>query len=134
MGVTPTAAVEILLGLPLVHLYVESKASWATWRLNNAAVNFQLVYTMRITKFLRDIKNDTMLERPSDIMKTTHNYNLPCSIIFPRIEDCDQIQVELLSPEINYFTNGAKTDEGVGIQKFPDRLAVLKAMQPKNGL
>ncbi|KAJ8966512.1 hypothetical protein NQ317_010498 [Molorchus minor] len=68
---TPSAAMEILLDLPPLHIFMEREARWATYRLHQASSSMLQATTMEQNRLIDDIKSHSILSMPSDIVAGT---------------------------------------------------------------
>jgi hypothetical protein len=79
-GILGTAAIEVLLGLPLLHLQVEAEAK-AGLRFNDQwkpkSESFERAY------ITQDMKKEPILQMGSDKMNSRHVYEKPFTTRFP---------------------------------------------------
>lgn len=119
MRTSPTAALQVMLGLPPLHLVVREEAALATFRLE---VSGTLSNDSRIkhTRLKEDaIKQQPMMASPNDRTLKTHcfqkHYNIELTA-----EMCDYSGPK----ELRIYTDGSKTDDGTGVGVFSDDLNI----------
>jgi ribonuclease HI len=113
MRTTPTAALDVMLGLPPLHLVLEARArscairlatvdSWGCWN--------QSAYHCELTKLLQ--KNKNYWSNPDKIIGKYNFQRLFDTIINDRDTQFDFNNVA--SDAIIWYTDGSKNDEGAG--------------------
>lgn len=115
---TPTAAMEALLGLTPLHIYLQGEARWATYRLHQAAVSRPQSCHMEGTALLRDIMSRDLLCMPSDVMPRTISHVQTYKITLPTREDWLREERNLVRADVCLYTDGSKTKDGVGAGIF----------------
>jgi hypothetical protein len=106
MKMTPTPAMEVLLGLPALHVMIEAKAQAGIYRLmcnqqwKPKSTNFGH------TKKSRDMEHKPILQMGTDRMLARHAYHTPFTVKF--LDKCD-------------WQNGFNPDNKGGLGWYKDR-------------
>ncbi|KAJ8968113.1 hypothetical protein NQ317_002439 [Molorchus minor] len=111
---TPSAAMEILLDLPPLHIFMEREARWATYRLHQASSSMLQATTMEQNRLIDDIKSHSILSMPSDVMPSRTSSNLYYKVLFPKRDEWECNKDALQKADSCWFTDGSKTPEGTG--------------------
>ncbi|KAJ8983160.1 hypothetical protein NQ317_016259 [Molorchus minor] len=111
---TPSAAMEILLDLPPLHIFMEREARWATYRLHQASSSMLQATTMEQNRLIDDIKSHSILSMPSDVMPSRTSSNLYYKVLFPKRDEWERNKDALQKADSCWFTDGSKTPEGTG--------------------
>ncbi|KAJ8974399.1 hypothetical protein NQ317_011243 [Molorchus minor] len=111
---TPSAAMEILLDLPPLHIFMEREARWATYRLHRASSSMLQATTMEQNRLIDDIKSHSILSMPSDVMPSRTSSNLYYKVLFPKRDEWERNKDALQKADSCWFTDGSKTPEGTG--------------------
>jgi hypothetical protein len=110
----PSAAMEVLLGLPPLHLQVEAESMIGSYRLH---CNEQWKHKSEgfgHAHMARDVKKDPILQMVSDKIIPKHVYEKPFTIRFSdRSEWKKGFQSDTIGGLI-WFTDGSKTKKGTG--------------------
>ncbi|KAJ8984985.1 hypothetical protein NQ317_016896, partial [Molorchus minor] len=109
---TPSAAMEILLDLPPLHIFMEREARWATYRLHQASSSMLQATTMEQNRLIDDIKSHSILSMPSDVMPSRTSSNLYYKVLFPKRDEWERYKDALQKADSCWFTDGSKTPEG----------------------
>ncbi|KAJ8976491.1 hypothetical protein NQ317_018435 [Molorchus minor] len=113
---TPSAAMEILLDLPPLHIFMEREARWATYRLHQASSSMLQATTMEQNRLIDDIKSHSILSMPSDVMPSRTSSNLYYKVLFPKRDEWERNKDALQKADSCWFTDGSKTPEGTGAE------------------
>jgi ribonuclease HI len=113
MRTTPTAALDVILGLPPLHLVMEARARSCTIRL--ASIDLwgtwnQTTHHCKLTKYLQE--NTNYWSNPDKIIGK-FNFKKPFNVI---INDRDTLfdLNNVASDALIWFTDGSKSEEGAG--------------------
>lgn len=113
---TPTAAMELLLGIPPLHIFLEREALKTTYRMYHTN-GYQVDGKRNAegSKLLEFVTAHGVLGMPTDLMPKTHTTSaLPYTVAFPKREEWEQNESALQKADLCLFTDGSKTDSGVG--------------------
>ncbi|KAJ8910685.1 hypothetical protein NQ315_015393 [Exocentrus adspersus] len=113
---TPSAALEILLDLPPLHIYLESEARWAIYRNRQLAINLPQTNIMEHSRMLEGIESHSVLGMVSDGLPARINLDLPYNIPLPERDEWEQNRTDLLRADSCWYTDSSKTTEGAGAQ------------------
>ncbi|KAJ8918712.1 hypothetical protein NQ315_015032 [Exocentrus adspersus] len=111
---TPSAALEILLDLPPLHIYLERETRWATYRNRQLAINLPQTNIIEHNKMLEGIENHSVMGMVSDELPGRINLDLPYNILLPGRDEWDWNRTDLLRADSYWYTDGSKTPEGAG--------------------
>lgn len=113
---TPTAAMEVLLGITPLHIHLQSEATKTTYRLYHSTNGTLAINNIRMeqTELLDEILNHSTLAMPSDLMPKTTSYTKPYSVTIPDRKEWEQSRMELEKADICMYTDGSKMPSGVG--------------------
>ncbi|KAJ8913420.1 hypothetical protein NQ315_017163 [Exocentrus adspersus] len=109
---TPSAALEILLDLPPLHIYLEREARWATYRNRHLAINLPQTNIMEHNRMLEGIESHSVLGMVSDGLPVRINLDLPYNILLPGRDEWERNRTDLLRADSCWYTDGSKTPEG----------------------
>ena len=115
MRSTPTSALEVLLKLPPLDIYIESVARNTTYRLmkiSNYEVNKW--FMKGHCELRKEMGKNVLVEMPSDMMTPHFNFKKPFKIRIPTREDWETRSSQLVNGDIIWYTDGSKTPDGVG--------------------
>lgn len=115
ISTTPTAALEVLLDMPPLHIHIQKEAARTAYRLKQMSICMPQDIILEATSGSEVIRTQEVLGMISDIMPTTINTSLPFETISPDREDWAQKEAELLAADIGCFTDGSRTEQGTGI-------------------
>jgi hypothetical protein len=114
MKMTPTAAMEVLLGIPPLHVMIEAEAQAGIYRLmcnqqwKPKSTNFGHI------KKSRDMEHEPILQKGSDRMVPRYAYHKPFTVKFP--DKCEWQNG--FNPNnkggLVWYTEGSKTNKGTG--------------------
>ncbi|XP_069357560.1 uncharacterized protein [Maniola hyperantus] len=112
MSTSPGAALEALLNLPPLFLYLMKEARMGMYRLiSQGKVNW-------LSKTLRDLQNSVLeipvLGMPSDTMIPKYNFQRSFSVEIPDREDWTNNKITWPSGCLKWFTDGSKSGKDVG--------------------
>ena len=112
MRTTPTAALEAMLGLTPIHLYIQRVAA-------NNALKYACLNATGATRghmaIIRKIRNWEYLIRCTDLQKKEKNFDKNFEVtILPR-ENWSLEALNIERKSINWYTDGSKTGEGTGL-------------------
>ena len=119
MKSTPTAALEIILGITPLDIHIKTEARCSASRMNANGEWKQHPGKIGHTK-ITDIINDELLEMQTDQMNAIYNFEKPFSI------RCDSdlwtkgIPASL-AEGLTWYTDGSKTADGAGAGIFGER-------------
>jgi hypothetical protein len=83
MKTTPTAAIEVLLGLPPLHVIIEVEAQAGIYRLMCNQQWKPKSTNLGYTKKSRDMEHQPILQMGSDRMLPRYAYHKPFTLKFP---------------------------------------------------
>jgi hypothetical protein len=83
MKMTPTAAMEVLLGLPPLHVMIEAEAQAGIYRLMCNQQWKPKSTDFGHTKKSRDMEHEPILQMGSDMMLVRYAYHKPFTVKFP---------------------------------------------------
>lgn len=119
MRTTPTAALEAILGLPPLHLFIQQEATMAAVRLK--ALDLWGKRVTQHTALLEELNNELPITKAI-------NDRVPKQFIFDkkyRIQLHEDHRCEGLCPtELRIFTDGSKTGTGTGAGIFSEDLNI----------
>jgi hypothetical protein len=114
MKTTPTAAMEVLLGLPPLHVMIEAKAQGGIYRLmcnqqwKPKSTNFGH------TKKSQDMEHEPILQMGCDRMLPRYAYHKPFTVKFPdKCEWQNGFKPDNKGGPV-WYTDGSKTNKGTG--------------------
>lgn len=114
---TPGAALNAILNLPPLDIFIKGEAIKACWRLKRSGFWFTVPWC--ISDIVLDIPLDTnLLEMPSDAMTTEVVTRRNFEVSFPDIQDWLTPGSEPGLESDRIFTDGSKTDRGSGAGVF----------------
>lgn len=118
---TPTLAMEVLLGLTPLDILIQGEAQKAAYRLVNMEQDIPFIWFERgHSSIIREIKQDTVMSRPSDLMTPSFNFVLPYKTIIPTERDWTESHHTLLRGDSIWYTDGSKHEDGTGAGVFSD--------------
>jgi hypothetical protein len=110
----PTAAIEVLLGLPPLHLQLEAEARAGIYRLHCSEQWKPKSKGFGNAHMTQDMEKEPILQMESDNMIQRHVYSKPLTVRFPdRSELKDGFQPDRKGGLI-WYTNGSRTNKGTG--------------------
>lgn len=116
---TPTVALERLLNLPPLDIFIEGEARNSSYRLlwigNNYTNNW---FENGHSRILHDLKRDDFLGMPSDLMIPKFNFDIPFSTKIPSLEEWMNPNQHFLNGDVVWFTDGSKNVNGLGAGIF----------------
>ena len=118
MSTTPTAAVEAMLDLPPLHLFIKQEAATTAVRLNTLQLwsNARLPHTAIMDKFVEDLPQLVAV-----------NDRIPKQFVFDKkykIQLHESPNEGLCPTDVRIFTDGSKTDTGTGAGVFSEDLNI----------
>ena len=114
MRTTPTAAMEVLLNLPPLHIYVEGEARVGRYRLQCGGMWDSSSCDYGHQKFGRDMILDTILEMGTDKMIPTLCFNKPVTVSITERGEWTEGTQPIPKDGLVWFTDGSKTNDGTG--------------------
>lgn len=119
MRTTPTAALEAMLGLPPLHLFVKQEAASSAVRLKS--LKLWKATTTPHAKILEEAESDlTMLKAVSDKINKQYVFDKKYRIQLHEGNLCEGLNLE----DLRIFTDGSKTDTGTGAGVFSEDLNI----------
>jgi len=117
MRTTPTAALEILLNLPPLHLFMKSQAKMMNYKLST---HEKFYYRKLTDEYLDKEQNlDSVLKnKDSDFMLPKYNFDTQFNITIPSRSEWQLNQIDKAVDAIKYYTDGSKTELGTGFGIF----------------
>jgi ribonuclease HI len=113
MKTAPTAAIEVLLGLPPLHLAIKAQAG--TYRLScNEQWKPKTIRYGHAGK-IRDMMKETILQMGADKMIPMHTFNKPFTTWLPDRSEWGKGMLPLKKGEHIWYTDGSKTNEGTRV-------------------
>ncbi|KAJ8917067.1 hypothetical protein NQ315_012986 [Exocentrus adspersus] len=109
---TPSAALEILLGLPPLHIYLKREARWTAYRNRQLAINLPQTNIMEHNIMLESIQSHSVLGMVSDGLPARINLDLPYNILLPGRDEWERNRTDLLRADSCWYTDSSKTPEG----------------------
>jgi ribonuclease HI len=117
MSTTPTAALEVLLGLPPLHLVVKREARLATYKNLTGNVKVDAGPTHRALE--EEIRNHESLGVLFvDDMTAEYDFEKKFRTVFPTRQEWTMEQPVFEPESLVYYTDGSKMDDGVGSGVF----------------
>ena len=109
---TPTAAIEVLLNLPPLHIFIQGEARSVMHRLIHNQQHVSKTHNADNRKLIKELKTHNIMGQPIDATATRYSFHNKFNVIIPDREDWKKgvpIQAEAI-----WYTDGSKTSEGVG--------------------
>ncbi|XP_072161372.1 retrovirus-related Pol polyprotein from type-1 retrotransposable element R1 [Bemisia tabaci] len=123
---TPTAAMEVMLGLPPLHLAVKGEAVAGAFRLKTNSLDGKL--RPRHQSLCESPSFPPALHMVSDQMKTTYNFDIPYRLRISEGEGNQKmVDDALAASEVSYFTDGSKSGDKTGAAVYGNKNCKLKA-------
>nr|XP_018908153.1 PREDICTED: ribonuclease H-like [Bemisia tabaci] len=123
---TPTAAMEVMLGLPPLHLAVKGEAVAGAFRLKTNSFDGKL--RPRHQSLCESPSFPPALHMVSDQMKTTYNFDIPYRLRISEGEGNQKmVDDALAASEVSYFTDGSKSGDKTGAAAYGNKNCKLKA-------
>lgn len=115
MSTTPTAAMETLLGLPPLHLVVESEALSAAYRLRINGHGNTCPRAGYHTEIFKQIHEHDVLTMPSDKIQTIQIFHKPYRVTIP-MEGVEKMKEKIDKQDGTiWYTDGSKTEKSTGV-------------------
>ena len=112
MRSTPTVALEALLGLSPLHLFMKSEAKVFNYKLNIHPDS--TIQKLTYTSLNKEQENDNILRiKESDIMLPKYNFEFPYQVTIPSREEWASKSYDE-QEGTKFFTDGSKTEHGTG--------------------
>ena len=112
MRTTPTAAMQVLLNLPPLHIFVRAEARSVRYRLIQGQPPITQSHGAEHQRLVKELKENPITGMPSDAMAIKYNFNKSYKIVIPDREDWKNGPP--VRAETVWYTDGSKTEEGVG--------------------
>jgi hypothetical protein len=115
MRTAPTAAIEVLLGLPPLHFKTEAEAQVGICRLDcNEQRKPKPLWYEHISKS-RDMMRESILQMGTDEMiLPRYAFHKPLTVTLPDRNEWDRGNVPLGRRGLIWYMDGSKTNEGTG--------------------
>jgi ribonuclease HI len=119
MVTTPSAALEALLNLPPLHIFVEKEARATAYklRINNPSIGTRRTGS---SKAFEDLPNGSIFYARPDGMPLKYDFDKPFSVVVPDRSQWETGQA-LPSQGLLWFTDGSKTSTGTGAGVYGHR-------------
>lgn len=114
ISTTPSVAMEILLDIPPLHIFVEREARLAMYRFYHTACQMPKSDIGGGSGLLPDIMAEEVLQMTADIMITRTRYEMPYTVLIYNRDEWVQNQTALTRADSCWYTDGSKTNAGVG--------------------
>lgn len=112
MTTTPTAALEVILGLPPLHLRVRMEALRGGYRLYT---NSELHPPWEgHTSILRGILENETLNMRADKIKKIYHFSKPFEVVIPTRDDWSENRTKSMMDGTVLYTDGSKTSDTTG--------------------
>jgi ribonuclease HI len=127
---TPTRALEILTGIPPLHLRIEAEARNAAYRLNRSNMWFASANTQRHTSIWNEMKENPIFTMPSDKCLPRYNFTQRFETTIPSREAWQTTEMNSIdcqsSNESIWFTDGSLKEgkSGAGICEIGSEVAL----------
>ena len=125
MRTTPTIALEALLNLPPIHIYVQKEAAMTAFRDANRLQLKPGNFKGHLEIF-ELFSNQMESNKISDIMTVRHNFELPFEVIIP--ERSEWLSGNLENQAIVFYTDGSRKEGKVGIGVTGPGIRLSKAL------
>jgi hypothetical protein len=114
MRTAPTAAIEVLLGLPPLHLKMEAETRVRIYRLSCNELWRPKSLRCGHTSIARDMIKEPVLHMGTDKMIPTYAFHEPFTVKLPSRSEWDRGFVPIQQGGLIWYTDGSKTSEGTG--------------------
>lgn len=112
MKTTPTRAIEVLLNLPPLPIFIQGEARAVACRLSKGQQPISKLHGAAHLKQIEELENDQILGMPSDRMLLKYSFEKNFKV---NIHDRDTWKEgPPIQAEIAWYTDGSKTNDGVG--------------------
>lgn len=108
----PTAALEVLLDLPPLHIFIQGEARSVVHRLMQGPTPISLQHGTEHQRLHLEMKADPILGMPTDTMVPRYNFNKNFQTVIPDREDWKDSPP--ISSQSIWYTDGSKTEQGAG--------------------
>lgn len=112
MRTTPTAALEVLLNLPPLHIHIQGEARSVNHRLLQNQVSISQTHGTKYQRLIDELKADPLTGMPGDAMVQRYSFEKKYTVIIPERESW-KIGLPVKAGSI-WYTDGSKTEKGVG--------------------
>lgn len=112
MRTTPTAAMEVLLNLPPLHIFIQKEARSIRYRLLQGHAPISQQHGSDHLKLYEELRADPLLGMHSDSMIPRYSYEKNFKVQIPGREAWEEGPP--VRAELALYTDGSKTEEGVG--------------------
>lgn len=127
MTTTPTAALEILLSLTPISLFVRQEADLAAERLYRTGRWIAQSSEVGHAKLLADLKREFReMEMPSDYMPTKYCFDEGFRVLFPQRSDWESGTP--VTGDIEVYTDGSKADGNAGAGIYSEEMGYKVSM------
>lgn len=112
MSTTPTAALEVIVGLPPLQTHIIGVARSVTYRLMHTQKPINKMHGKEYQRLTKELEADPILGMPGDAMVKRYNFQKKFTVTISDHEGWREgIPIQASS---TWFTDGSKTSEGVG--------------------
>ena len=117
---TPTSAMETLLDLPPLHLFIKKEAKITNYTFSVDENNLMKSYTCKILD--KEQKQDEILNIPiSDKMSMKFNFEPKFKVKFPKREEWLNNEITFTESSVVYFTDGSKFNNNTGAGVYGEK-------------
>jgi hypothetical protein len=111
MRTAPTAAIEVFLGLPPLHLKIEAEALAGIYRLScNEQWRLKSLWCGHMNK-AQDMMREPILQMGTDKITPRYAFHKPFTVRLPDRSDWDRGTVPIGKRGLIWYTDGSKTNE-----------------------
>jgi hypothetical protein len=114
MKMTPTAAMEVILGLHPLHVMIEAETQAGIYRLMHNQQWKPKSTNFGHTKISRDMEHEPILQTGSDSMLPRYAYHKPFTVKFPEKYKWQNRFNQDNRGGLVWYTDGSKTNKGTG--------------------
>lgn len=114
MSTTPQNAMEVLLNMPKLELYIRAEAKNTAYRLRSCITDLQLTTSKHINVLKELYKVHPMLQATDDYIQTKYLFERKFEVQVPSKDDWIQGNTEVNYHSHVYFTDGAVSKHGSG--------------------
>jgi ribonuclease HI len=111
MKTTPTAAMEVLLGLPPLHYVIQGEARLGIYRLQNTLNNVNV--GSGHTSIVNLVKG-AVLNNKTDHTIKKYSFNIPFEVLVPDRDVWNERRISDFTQGQTWYTDGSKTATGTG--------------------
>lgn len=134
---TPSKAMELLVGIPPLHLFIQNEAMASTCRIltSSREDHKQLIDSKLIDKFKPNSELMQALEQ-SDIIDREFDFDLPYETEFPTREEWKNLLCIDTEDKIHWYSDGSQTKDGTGSGIYCNKTneEILIPLEKKNSV